>query len=173
MNTNILSVIKRVAEADPIFQATASSAERTLLGENDPINTLEIAKRLAISHGLDFDPVESDMEQVAIVLGELVIKLNEAVLSMNTVQGLEFPDEDMSAEEYATLRDREIREVKALRGELEPLRFIEIVERISSAFWQEIDPRWRSLYFEMLSDIAESRDQSIPANWLAHSGRKA
>lgn len=152
MNTPdpIENVLRSISRRNPALASLADTALQSLSSMDDSLSDqIELAKKIAISNGIDLDMSEDDPDMLLTALSEAIIRLSEKVAISEYATYIEYEeptDEDIDSEYHKS---------RELRLKLTSFGVAESNCNVASGFWEKIPSSLHYIYAEMLVDLCQ------------------
>lgn len=143
-------VLRRISRRNPALESIANSAIDSLSEDDFSVNDqVEVAKRLAISNGIDVDLSEDDPDMLLTALSEAVIRMSEKLALSETATDIEI--EEPTDQEV----DAAYRKCQELRRSLKTFGIAETKCGETSGFWEQTPSVFHHIYASMLLDLCQ------------------
>lgn len=152
MNTNdsISNVLRSISRRNPALTSLANDALESLASDDYSMSDqLELAKKIAISNGIDLEMQETDPDMLLTALSEAIIRMAEKIAISETATYIDFDeatDEEIDAA-YVKARD--------LRKKLTTFAIAETNCSVASGFWDRIPSSLHYVYANTLVDLCQ------------------
>ncbi len=147
---SIGNVLRSISRRNPALQLLATDALESLSTDEFSVSDqVELAKRIAISSGIDLDIGEEDPDMLLSGLSDAVIRLAEKLAISESATFVDY-EEPTDAE-----IDTEYSRAKELRKTLKSFNVAQTKCSISSGFWDRIPTPLHYIYADMLVDLCQ------------------
>lgn len=151
MNTDSIgNVLRSISRRNPALSTITSDALASLSSDDfTAMDQVVLAKRIALSNGIDIDPSETDPEMLMYALSDAVIRLSERLISSESSFELDY--EEATDEEI----DDAHRKSQELRKDLTSFQVASTRCNEASGFWDRIPSVLHYIYAAMLIDLCQ------------------